>query len=76
MTRPSTPPHMHQQRAGATIINGPWPTYSQFKGLPEHERWTIYELAKAGRLAMESRGFVMSEPYTAFVRRVTEELDL
>lgn len=65
-----------QQRAGATIINGPWPTYSQFKGFPERERWTIYELAKVGREAMEDSGFEMAESYDAFVRRVTEELDL
>lgn len=64
------------QRAGATIINGPRPTYSQFKGLPERERWTIYELAKAGRRYLEDKGFQLAEPYGAFVRRVTEELDL
>ncbi|MCE0756521.1 hypothetical protein LU683_26945 [Pseudomonas asiatica] len=64
------------QRPGATIINGPWPTYTQFKGLPERERWTIYELAKAGRQAMEDRGFVMAESYDAFVRLITEELEL
>ncbi|MGS8279357.1 hypothetical protein ACU7AI_15230 [Pseudomonas aeruginosa] len=64
------------QRAGAKIITGPWPTYTQFKGFPERERWTIYELAKAGRQAMEDSGFEMAESYDAFVRRVTEELDL
>ncbi|MBZ3665995.1 hypothetical protein [Pseudomonas monteilii] len=76
MTSPSTPPQALQQRAGATIVSGPWPTYTQFKGLPERERWTIYELAKAGRRAMEDNGFEMTESYGAFVRRVTEELDL
>ncbi|MCE0973613.1 hypothetical protein [Pseudomonas putida] len=70
------PAQAPQQRAGATIINGPWPAYSQFKSLPERERWTIYELAKAGRRAMEDNGFEMTESYDAFVRRVTEELDL
>lgn len=65
-----------QQRAGATIITGPWPTYTQFKGLPERQRWTIYELAKAGRRAMENNGFEMAESYDAFVHRVTEELEL
>ncbi|WP_054913486.1 hypothetical protein [Pseudomonas sp. NBRC 111127] len=73
---PSTPPQALQQRAGATIIIGPWPTYSQFKGFPERERWTLYELAKAGRQAMEDKGFEMAESYDAFVRRVTEELEL
>lgn len=46
------------------------------QGLPERERWTLYELAKAGRQAMEDNGFEMAESYDAFVRRVTEELDL
>ncbi|MBH3450876.1 hypothetical protein I5S84_18705 [Pseudomonas putida] len=64
------------KRAGATIISGPWPTYSQFRGLPERERWTLYELAKAGRQAMEDSGFEMAESYDAFVRRITKELDL
>lgn len=76
MTIPLNPAQALQQRAGATIINGPWPTYTQFKGFPERERWTIYELAKAGRRYLEDKGFVMGEPYDAFVRRVTEELDL
>lgn len=73
-----TPNHAQvlPQRAGASIITGPWPTYTQFKGFPERERWTIYELAKAGRRAMEDSGFEMAETYDAFVRRVTEELDL
>ncbi|WP_065759598.1 hypothetical protein [Pseudomonas defluvii] len=73
---PSTPPKALQQRAGATTIAGPWPSYAQFKSIPEHERWTIYELAKAGRLAMEDKGFQMAESYEAFVRRITEELEL
>ncbi|PZQ41045.1 MAG: hypothetical protein DI560_07840 [Pseudomonas putida] len=70
------PAQARPQRSGATIINGPWPTYIQFKGFPERERWTIYELAKAGRRAMEDNGFEMTESYDAFVRRITEELDL
>lgn len=72
----SAPPQALQQRAGAKIITGPWPTYSQSKGFPERERWTLYELAKAGRQAMEDNGFEMAESYDAFVRRVTEELEL
>lgn len=70
------PAQAPQQRAGATIINGPWPTYSQFKSIPEHERWTIYELAKAGRLAMEEKGFQMAEHYEAFVKRACNELEI
>ncbi|EKT4528897.1 hypothetical protein QEM33_001453 [Pseudomonas putida] len=76
MTPISNPTQVHQQRSGASIITGPWPTYSQFKGFPERERWTIYELAKAGRRAMEDRGLQMAESYDAFVRRVKEELEL
>ncbi|MEW9842569.1 MULTISPECIES: hypothetical protein [Pseudomonas] len=76
MTTISNPVQALPRRTGATIINGPWPTYTQFKGLPERERWTIYELAKAGRQAMEDSGFEMAESYDAFVRRVTKELDL
>ncbi|WP_236232227.1 hypothetical protein [Pseudomonas juntendi] len=76
MTIPLNPAQALQQRAGATIINGPWPTYTQFQGLPERDRWAIYELAKTGRRAMEDRGFQLSEPYDDFVRRITKELDL
>lgn len=75
--KPSTPPPQAlQQRAGASIIAGPWPTYAQFKYLPERERWAIYELAKAGRMKKDDQGIVLSETYDAFVRRVTEELEL
>jgi hypothetical protein len=76
MNKIPNPAQALPQHAGAAIINGPWPTYTQFKGFPERERWTIYELAKAGRRAMEDSGFEMAETYDAFVRRVTEELDL
>ena len=65
-----------QQRPGASIITGPWPTYTQFRGFSERERWVIYEVAKSGRQALEDQGFIMGESYDAFVRRVTEELDL
>ncbi|MGO0684830.1 hypothetical protein [Pseudomonas fulva] len=76
MTSTPNPAQALPQRAGATIITGPWPTYTQFKDLPERERWTLYELAKAGRQAMEDKGLTMSETYDGFVRRVTQELDL
>ena len=76
MTMTQNPTQALPQRAGATIITGPWPTYTQFKGFPERERWTIYELAKAGCQAMEDNGFEMAESYDAFVRRVKEELEL
>lgn len=76
MNNPSTPPQALQQGAGATIISGPWPTYAQFKGLPDRERWVLYGSAKAYRAALEDQGLVMSESYDQFVRRITEELDL
>lgn len=76
MTTIPDPAQAYQPRAGVTIISGPWPSYTQFKGFPERERWTIYELAKAGRQAMEDSGFEMAENYDAFVRRITKELDL
>ncbi|MEF0146505.1 hypothetical protein [Pseudomonas guariconensis] len=75
MNNPSTPQAL-QQRAGATIISGPWPTYAQFKGLPERERWVLYGSAKAYRSALEDQGLVMAEPYDAFIRRVTAELEI
>lgn len=65
-----------QQRAGATIISGPWPSYAGFRDLPERDRWVLYGSAKAYREALELQGLVMSESYDAFVCRVTEELEL
>lgn len=60
----------------APVIAGPWPTYDHFKDLPERERWVLYGSAKAYREALENQGFVMSEAYDDFVRRVTRELDI
>lgn len=76
MNNPSTPPQALQQRAGATIISGPWPTYAQFKDLPDRERWVLYGSAKAYREALEIQGFQMAESYDQFVRRVTAELEI
>lgn len=74
----TTPNHAQalHQRTGAAIITGPWPTYSAFRDLPQRERWALYGSAKAYREALELQGFHMAETYDAFVRRVTEELDL
>ncbi|MEA5670456.1 hypothetical protein VA602_03780 [Pseudomonas sp. MH2] len=76
MTTTPNPAQALQQHAGAAIITGPWPTYSAFRNLPERQRWTLYGSAKAYREALELQGFQMAETYDAFVRRVTEELDL
>lgn len=76
MTPIPNPVQALPQLAGATIISGPWPSYAQFKGLPDRERWVLYGSAKAYRAALEDQGLVMSESYDQFVRRVTEELEL
>ncbi|NMZ09066.1 hypothetical protein HBO37_27345 [Pseudomonas proteolytica] len=70
---PHAPP---QEARTAPIIAGPWPTYDHFKDLPERERWVLYGSAKAYREALEAQGFVMSEAYYEFVRRVTRELNV
>lgn len=57
-------------------IAGPWPTYGNFRTLPERERWVLYGSAKAYRESLEHQGFEMAETYDAFIRRVTEELDI
>ena len=62
--------------ATADVVAGPWPCYSNCRNLPERERWEIYGLAKAGRMALEDRGVVMTEAYDAFIARVTRELDI
>lgn len=61
---------------GQPVIAGPWPSYRQFHELPERERWVLYGHAKACRAALEDQGFVMAEDYHAFVRRITEELNI
>ena len=72
-TNPHAPP---QDARTASIIVGPWPSYAAFADLPERERWKMYSGAKAHREALENQGFVMSEAYDDFVRRVTRELDI
>ncbi|MCO7519421.1 MULTISPECIES: hypothetical protein [unclassified Pseudomonas] len=76
MTTIPNPAQAPRQRAGATIISGPWPSYAGFRDLPDRDRWVLYGSAKAYREALELQGLVMSESYDAFVRRVTEELEL
>jgi len=70
---PHAPP---QDARTAPVIVGPWPTYDHFKDLPERERWKMYSGAKAHREMLEQAGFVMSESYDDFVRRVTRELNV
>ncbi|MBW1251052.1 hypothetical protein I7860_30780 [Pseudomonas tolaasii] len=60
----------------ADVVAGPWPNYSNCRGLPERDRWEVYGMAKASRSALEDRGVVMTETYDAFIARVTRELGL
>ena len=78
MTRPyeSTTGITAVSPSTAEVVAGPWPNYSNCRHLPERDRWEIYGLAKAGRMALEDRGVVMTESYDDFVRRVTFELDI
>lgn len=71
--RPQT---TNAERGPVSVIAGPWPSYSAFKGLPERDRWVMYSSAKALRQALEDQGLVMAEPYDDFVRRVTRELNV
>ena len=74
--KPNAPPQSLQAPVSASVIAGPWPSYTNCRHLPERDRWEIYGLAKAGRLALQDRGIITDESYENFVRRVTEELDL
>ncbi|MCY1304993.1 hypothetical protein D9M68_138630 [compost metagenome] len=60
----------------ARKIAGPWPNYTGFRAIPEEQRWIVYESAKAYRRMLEENGFEMSEPYDAFIKRVTDELEI
>jgi hypothetical protein len=64
------------EKGPVSVIAGPWPSYSQFKGLPERDRWFLYGSAKAYRQALEDQGVVMAEGYDAFIRRVCAELEI
>ncbi|WP_313327331.1 hypothetical protein [Pseudomonas qingdaonensis] len=74
--KPSTPPKALQQNAGTSIIAGPWPSYSAFRGLPERERWVLYGSAKDYRASLEAQGLAMGESYDEFIKRVTAELEI
>lgn len=63
-------------RPVAPAIVGPWPSYLQFRNLPERARWVLYGSAKAYRDALELQGLAMAESYDQFIKRVTEELDI
>lgn len=69
-------PITHVEPTTVCRIAGPWPTYTSFRNLPDRERWVLYGSAKAYREALENQGFVMAETYGAFVKRVTEELNI
>jgi hypothetical protein len=70
-------PHISSTEQGpVSVIAGPWPSYNQFKGLPERDRWVMDSSAKAYRQALEDQGLVMAEGYDAFIRRVCAELEI
>lgn len=70
------PQHPTAEKGPVSVIAGPWPSYTVFKGLPDRERWVLYGSAKAYREALENQGLVMVEGYDYFIRRVCRELDL
>ncbi|HCL3825555.1 hypothetical protein I5L34_09920 [Pseudomonas aeruginosa] len=76
MTSQPKPGRITTSPNGRPVIAGPWPSYRQFRDLPERERWVLYGHAKACRGALEDQGFLMAEGYDDFVKRVTEELDI
>ncbi|TFH85238.1 hypothetical protein EQG41_18160 [Billgrantia azerbaijanica] len=60
----------------STVVAGPWPSYSEYRHLPERDRWAMYGFAKQQREGMQAAGFQFSETYDQFVRRVTDELEI
>lgn len=64
------------EKSPVSVIAGPWPSYRQFSGLPERDRWVVYGSAKAYHQIMEDQGMVMAETYDAFIRRVCAELEI
>ncbi|POF88198.1 hypothetical protein [Pseudomonas putida] len=76
MTPNLNPAQTPQQRAGALIVPTGWPCCDLFREFPQINRWRFYEWAKHQRVLLERQGWVHEEPYDAFVRRITQELDL
>ncbi|HBN9224715.1 TPA: hypothetical protein L3816_006416, partial [Pseudomonas aeruginosa] len=57
MTTQPKPGRITTSPNGRPVIAGPWPSYRQFRDLPERERWVLYGHAKACRGALEDQGF-------------------
>lgn len=49
MTTQPNPGRITTGPNGQPVIAGPWPSYRQFRDLPERERWVLYGHAKACR---------------------------
>ncbi|MFJ3121065.1 hypothetical protein ACIPI6_31565 [Pseudomonas protegens] len=64
------------EKGPVSVIAGPWPSYTAFRGLPECDRWVLYGSATAYREALENQGLVMAEGYDEFISRVRRELSL
>lgn len=60
----------------STVVAGPWPSYSQYRHIPERDRWVMYAFAKRQRDAMQDAGFQFAESYDQFIARVTRELEI
>lgn len=58
------------------VIAGPWPNYSQYRSIPEGDRWVMYEFAKRQHDAMRDAGFQFAETYDQFIARITRELEI
>lgn len=76
MTTTANHAHELHQRAGASIVPSGWPCCDLFKLFPEGARWQFYEFSKRLRADLEGHGCLFVEPYDAFLRRITEELEL
>lgn len=75
-TTPDSTPLPAVSVDGTQPVAGPWPSYRQFRALPDRERWVVYGTAKRHRQDMEDRGIEMSESYDEFIKRVTDELEI
>ncbi|MCY1312911.1 hypothetical protein D9M70_633840 [compost metagenome] len=76
MNQPSVFLNTPSHQSARHPVAGPWPIYSAFRHLAERDRWLMYESAKAYRRMLEQNGFEMAEPYDAFIKRVTDELEI
>lgn len=41
---------------GRPVIAGPWPSYRQFRDLPERERWVLYATPRHAAVRLKTKG--------------------